>query len=265
MVSLPASPAAVVVRDRSFVDGLVAGRRRIDETLDWVRFRLDTFPRSGPLRRTSSVGYQPLPWVHAPGRRTEGSESRWEAISGLLASPPIRSALDVGCNMGYFTILLAERGIPTIGVERRPTAYRTALYAMRKAAARNAGILTLSVEPETLHLLPGADLVLCLAVWHHLVNEFGPATADAMLEEIWAHSRRVLVFETGESETPAEYGLPAMEPDPRAWIERHLRRVCPGGDVVHLGRHSAPRPGGGTCMRNLFAVVRRDGDELGRE
>src|SRR5215211_5656833 len=148
MVSLPASPSVLLARERSLVDGLVAGRRRIDESLDWMRFRLDTFPRSGPLRRASSVGYQPLPWVDSPGRRTEGSESRWEAIAGLLDSLAIRSALDVGCNLGYFTIMLAERGIPTIGVERRPTAYRTALYGIRKAAARNAGILTLSVEPD---------------------------------------------------------------------------------------------------------------------
>jgi hypothetical protein len=107
-------------------------------------------------------------------------------------------------------------------------------------------------------LLPSADLVLCLAVWHHLVSDFGLETADRMLSTIWARTRRALVFETGESEMPAQYRLPAMEPDPATWIQRHLRETCPGGDVVSLGRHTALRPEGGTCVRSLFAVIRRD-------
>jgi hypothetical protein len=166
--------------------------------------------------------------------------------------------MDVGCNLGYFTIRLAESGIPTVGVERNATNYRSALYAIKKAAASDASILTMSVEPRTVGLLPSADLVLCLAVWHHLVHDFGAETADTMLTTLWARTRRALVFETGQTETPSEYRLPAMEPDARTWITAHLLETCPGGEVMHLGRHSAPRPGGGTCSRHLFAVIRRD-------
>jgi len=55
-----------------------------------------------------------------------------------------------------------------------------------------------------------------------------------------------------------------MEPDARTWIAGHLRKTCAGGEVVHLGQHSAPPPlGGGTCLRNLFAVVRRSGRAQG--
>ena len=254
---VPLVAARTPPRPRLVVEALIEGRRRINDALDWLRFRLDTFPRSGPLRRISSAGYQPLPWVHSPGRRADGMESRWEPIAGLAASLDVRSAIDVGCNLGYFTIRLAESGIPTIGIERRATNYRPALFAIDKAGARSAGILTLSVDPQTVGLLPSADLVLCLAVWHHLVHEFGQKKADAILSALWEHTRCALVFETGESETPAEYGLPAMEPDPKTWIDAHLRTTCPGGDVVHLGQHSAPRPvGGGTCVRSLFAVIR---------
>jgi SAM-dependent methyltransferase len=237
---------------------LVGARRTINETLDWLRFRIDTFPRSGPLRRLTSAAYQPLPWVGAPGRRADGTETRWQAIAELAALLDVESALDIGCNVGYFTIRLAESGITTIGVERSPNNWRSALYAIRKARMRGASILTLSVEPDTVALLPSADLVLCLAVWHHLVHDHGPVAADAMLAALWARTRRALVFETGETETPGHYGLPAMDPDPQAWIAAHLDRMCPDGEVVHLGRHAAPRPGGGDCTRNLFAVMRRD-------
>jgi hypothetical protein len=240
------------------VDALIAGRRRLNETLDWLRFRVDTFPRSGPLRRVSSAGYQPLPWVQAPGRRADGTESRWAAIASLTGSLEIRSAMDIGCNLGYFTIRLAEAGIPTVGIERKATNYRTALFAINKTRTRKAAVLTLSLEPQTVDLLPSADLVLCLAVWHHLVHDHGEERANAMLATMWEHTRCALVFETGELDAPAEYGLPAMEPDPRTWIEAHLRDTCAGGEVVHLGQHSAPQPvGEGTCLRNLFAVVRR--------
>ena len=201
--------------------------------------------------------HQALPSLGVPGRRAAGSDSRWAAIAPVLDEVHARTALDLGCNVGFFTFQMAHAGISAIGVESHPTFYRTALYAARRLRARNAGILVLTLAPETVGLLPTVDAVLFLALWHHLVRSHGLDEATAMLETIWARTKHVLVLETGEAEMPASYRLPRMTPEPRAWLTDYLARSCEGGDVVHLGMHAAVAPDGTECERNLFAVVRR--------
>ena len=113
----------------------VLRRRSLDTALDWLRFRLDTFPRRGPLRGMNLANYQPLPWVGlSEGDRTEGTLSRWREIESVLAElPDLSTALDIGANQGFFAINLAKRGVTTVALEVNPVAYRTALYASRKA------------------------------------------------------------------------------------------------------------------------------------
>jgi hypothetical protein len=228
----------------------------VDEPLDWLRFRLDTFPRSG---RRSTV-YQPLPslGLHS-AKRAEGTASRWAAIEGVLNDREVQSALDIGCNRGFFTVSLAKRGVPTIGVESDPPAYRSALYAIRKAGIANANLLILTVRPDNITLLTASDIHLCLSLWHHLVREHGFEAATSMLVALWDRTGRILFFDTGEDEMPESYGLPPMLPNARTWLAGYLESTCAGADVVHLGQHEAFRPDGEPCMRNLFAVIRKDG------
>ena len=228
----------------------------VNAFLDWLRFRLDTFPRSAPLRRVTPPDHQALPWLDVPGKRAAGSDSRWHAIAPLLERAEARTALDLGCNVGFFTLKLAQEGIAAVGVESHPTFYRTALYAKRRLGLTNVGFLVLTLTPATVELLPEVDVVVFLALWHHLVRTHGLDEATAMLEAIWRRTRRMLVFETGENEMPASYGLPPMAPDPRTWLADYLARACEGGEVVHLGLHSAQAPDGAECGRNLFAVLR---------
>jgi SAM-dependent methyltransferase len=230
----------------------------VNAFLDWLRFRLDTFPRSPRFQHVFPPDHQALPWLELPGKRAAGSGSRWQAIAPVLEQAEARTALDLGCNVGFFTFKMAQAGIATVGVESHPTFYRTALYATRQLRLRNVGILVLALAPETVGLLPAADAVVFLALWHHLVRSHGLDEATSMLETIWARTKHVLVFETGENEMPASYGLPRM-PDPGTWLARYLGRTCAGADVAHLGMHAAVAPDGTECERNLFAVVRRAG------
>jgi hypothetical protein len=235
----------------------------VNALVDWFRFRLDTFPRSPRFQRIVPPDHQALPWLDLPGKRAAGSESRWRAIAPVVDQVEARTALDLGCNVGYFTFELARAGIATVGVESHPTFYRTALYASRRLGLPNVGILVLALAPETVDLLPAADAVLFLALWHHLVRSHGLDEATAILEAVWARTRRVLVFETGEDEMPASYGLPRMTPDSTTWLSGFLARTCEGAEVSHLGMHAAVAPDGTDCERNLFAVVRRPGAVAG--
>jgi membrane-associated phospholipid phosphatase len=240
-----AAGASGAARALAFVRAHVP-REPIDAAFDWVRFQIDA---------PASVRYQPLPWAdrtESPALRAAGTQSRWEAIAPIIRELNVRSAVDVGCNIGWFMINLARLGIPTLGFESHPPSYRTAIYSAGKSGLPNAGVVTMAVGEETVRLLPAVDCVLFLSVWHHIVREQGRATADSLVAKLWERTQKVLFFETGENEMPSDYGLPAMTPDARTWLTGYLETICEGGAVRHLGLHESGVP------RNLFAVVRRE-------
>jgi hypothetical protein len=223
-------------------------REAVDAVVDRLRFHIDTFP-FGLYQPVSS-----LPGARAT--RARGSETRWQAMRPVLEANGVGSAIDLGACEGYFSLMLAETGVSTIAVEGKPANYRTTLYAVRRSGRENIGVLALALTPENLDLMPSADCVLCLSIWHHFVRAYGLDAATAMLEAIWRKTGVVMFFDTGEAEMTPDYGLPEMGPDPRSWLEDYLSRTCAGGRIEHLGRHRAFDPEGGTVERNLFAIVR---------
>jgi hypothetical protein len=226
----------------------VLSRQAIDDVLDSVRFRLDTFPHGV---------YHPVPSLPTrSATRGIGTESRWEAILPVVRERAVESAVDIGACEGYFSIMLGEAGIPTIALEGDPTAYRTTIFAVRRSGLDDVGVLTLQLTPENVVAVPAADCVLCLSIWHHFVRHHGFDRATEMLETIWDRTRKVLFFDTGEREMTPVYGLPTMEPEPRTWLENYLSETCPGSRVEYLGTHKAFDPHGRPCERNLFAVIR---------
>jgi hypothetical protein len=155
--------------------------------------------------------------------------------------------------VGWFSLSLAELGVMSVGVEGHPPLYRTANYLAGKRSDGRMAVLAMTVTPETVSLVPSADCVLFLAVWHHIVRRQGQEAADFVLGQLWRGTKRILFFETGESaEMPALYRLPPMDPSAESWIAEHLTRLCPGGEVRHLGLH----PSSPSYARNLFAVIR---------
>jgi len=226
----------------------VVSRDGIDNVLDNIRFRIDTFPHGV---------YQPVPSLPT-GRATRGggSESRWEAILPVVREQAVESAVDIGACEGYFSIMLGEAGIRTIALEGAPGGARTAALAVRRSGLENVGVLTLALTPDNVVGVPASDCVLCLSIWHHFVRYYGLDGATSMLATIWERTRTVLFFDTGENEMTPEYGLPAMTPDSRSWLADYLAVTCPESRVEHLGTHSAFDPSGRPVERNLFAVIR---------
>lgn len=223
-------------------------RDAVDAAVDRIRFHIDTFP-FGLYQPVSS-----LPGAQAT--RARGSETRWEAMRPVLEANGVRTGVDIGACEGYFSLMLAEAGVSTIALEGKPSNYRTTLYAVRRSGLENIGVLALALTPENVELMPSADCVLCLSIWHHFVRAYGLEAATEMLEAIWRKTGVVMFFDTGETEMTPDYGLPEMTPDPRSWLEDYLSRTCAGSRVEHLGRHRAFDPEGGTVERSLFAIVR---------
>jgi SAM-dependent methyltransferase len=233
-------------------------RSAADNAIDWMRFRLDTFPRSMP--KLKPPDYQELPWIglhveHA--YRPEATTSRWNAMAPVVEELGCSTAVDVGCNTGWFPFSLAERGVASVGIDGDERLLRIAQYAMRRLPQFDVGFLHLLVSPRTVSLVPHADCTVLLSVWHHFVRDYGLETAGDLLGSLWEGTQKVLFFETGESaEMPASWRLPAMEPDSRGWLESYLSDVCPGSELRHLGWHKTTSPSGMVHQRNLIAVVR---------
>lgn len=224
-------------------------RRPIDTALDRLRYRFDTFPK---------LAYQPLPQVGRPrAKRDGGAYSRWAQIESVVDELKPATCLDIGSQVGFFAFSLAERGVPTVAVEMEPKYYRTLLHVAKRLDRDDLGVLVMKFTPGNGALLPSADAVVFLSVWHHLVRWYGMEDARAMLRTVWAKTGMVMFFETGENEMPAHYGLPDMGPDASAWVTNLLEAECPQGTVRVLGRHRAFDPEDNPCERNLFAVVRQ--------
>ena len=224
-------------------------RAQLDAAIDSLRFRIDTFP---------ALDYQPLPWLGVEkARRDAGSRSRLDAIVGRLDSiGGVRTALDVGANVGWFSINLVQRGIQVVAVEQDAKYYRPMLHARARLRLDDLSVMVLGVDDRTVQMLPSADATLFLSVWHHVVRHRGLEAASAVLRALWDRTSRVLFFETGAAELPSEWGLPKLEPTPREWLVAYLERTCSQGKVGFLGMHPALSPSGDAVQRELFAVER---------
>jgi hypothetical protein len=250
--------SALAARVRGFLT-----RRLLDDLFDWIRFRVDTFPRRVgwlrwlPLPDIQSATYQDIPWIGlSAGRRREATHTRWNRMLPLVTACRVNSAVDVGGNIGWFAFAFARLGIPCVNVERYARNVRIGLYARKRAAISDASFLVMDLTPDRVRMLPSADCFLVLSVWHHLVRDHGPLGATTMLEAMWQKTGRLMFFETGEAEMPATWGLPEMVPDARSWLASYLTATCAPGRVIHLGTHEALGPNNKPCARNLFAVVR---------
>lgn len=223
-----------------------------ERVLDPLQFRYDAFPR---------LPYQPLPALGmGDAKRSDGTVQRWGVIEEHIRGAAITSAMDVGCQIGYFGFALAAKGIPTMGVDLEEKSLRIARYAARKTGTEEVGFLSMAVSPKTVDLLPEVDLVLVLSIWHHWVRVYGLEAATTMLSRLWDRCRVTMFFETGEGEMPPDYRLPDMVPTPRDWLGNYLENACAGAQVTHLGRFKAFAPGGdnthNTVLRSLFKVTR---------
>lgn len=175
-------------------------------------------------------------------------ESRWHAIAPVLGRIGAQSALDIGAAEGFYSLRMAATGIPVVALEAKERPHRVLQRAISiLAPSGQLSQLRMTVSPETVELLPSADAVLLLAVWHHWVRDYGLVQAERMLTTTWERSNKALFFESGEN-MPAAYGLPDFGPHPLSAITERLERACPDSSIEFLGRHPE---------RHLFVIIRR--------
>ncbi len=143
------------------------------------------------------------PFVLPDGRRTvdalpEGvaamHEARLQMLNAALdaafpAEPP-RTALDLGCNEGYFALALAQRGLDVTGVDIRDDHLTSARLMQRALGVQPARFVrrdVLELQPDELGV---ADVVLVFGLLQRVVQ---PA---AILHAARAHTRQLCIVET---------------------------------------------------------------------
>ena len=174
-----------------------------------------------------------------------------------------RTVLDVGCNIGYFSLSFVERGAVSYGVEMESLALRTATIASRRIARERGCFVPVRLKctPESVALLPDGDVTICLSIWHHWVRYMGLEAGTAILRSLWERTNHTLFFDTGENEMPGEYNLPFRHENATTWLAQYLADNLSGGVITDLGRFKAFSPGGHEATahvsRTLFAVTRK--------
>ncbi|MGN7613107.1 class I SAM-dependent methyltransferase [Magnetococcales bacterium HHB-1] len=152
------------------------------------------------------------------------SRQRLMAINAHLPEGPI-SSLDIGCNIGFFTLNIAKRGGLCIGIDIGRNEIMTAQSLVTQLNRGNATFAQMALNRSNISSLPQSDLVIFMSVYHHWVRHFGRDTADDMTQHLADKAGRFFVFETGQ---PDEIGagwcdeLTFMGEAPSVWITDYL-------------------------------------------
>ncbi len=187
-----------------------------------VRAIVDLVRRKCAAELTSRTQYQCYDDL---GQRRQNSDSAAKLVALRLPDLISKRCLDVGCNAGYFSFRLRERGAERVlGVDTAREEIRLArLY--REAVYEAGGV---EFEVTDVFELDGAarfDLILCASVFHYF-REKQP--------EFLAHCRKLLA---PGGLLVLECGLSELHPD-RSFVELQARGVD-RGDPCHFPNERA--------------------------
>lgn len=139
--------------------------------------------------------YQPL---SSKSRGMRCCFDRLEVIKQNMCNASL--CVDVGCNTGFFSYEIAKMGIFTIGLESE---LKNVIVAQSKYSSSNLIFKQYNLDKDSVELLPQADIILFLSVFHHLVRYCGKENAMVVLKKLASKCHKQFFFETGQ---PDELG-----------------------------------------------------------
>lgn len=150
---------------------------------------------------------------------------RLDLIARDIEGPP-GTVIDIGCQIGYFSLALSARGFCVIGYDQNAQNLQIADLLRELTPGPGPRFVQMCLEPSTAEKLELADHVLCLAVFHHIVHYYGLAAASKTMAVVRQKTKKALYFEMGQSGEPVEpwsHSLPDMGSDPLEWIASFLK------------------------------------------
>ena len=166
--------------------------------------------------------YQP---VNNDGRLKLGSDprdchQRWDLISKNLP-PESRTALDLGCAEGFFTIQLARKGLIALGADNLRVALDLARHQCINNDLSNIGFIKQGITHSFIENLPAFDVVLFLSLMHHFIYKNGMEWSAQLLQRLRKKVNMTLFFDMGQSNEFYHRWhslLPDMGSNPAEWI-----------------------------------------------
>ncbi len=152
-------------------------------------------------------------------------EDRIVAIRRDMQSPP-SVVVDIGCQIGFFTFVLAGEGYAVSGydINAANIAVCNAIRDIR-CNSKAPDFYNIGLKLDAVEQIPNADYALCLAVFHHIIHYHGLEYSTALLSQLRSRISRTLYFEMGQSNEPPQFwspSLPDMGRDPLDWIQQYL-------------------------------------------
>jgi len=216
------------------------------------------------IRKTKRV-YQPafIPELDWKLELTEieriSFASQITAISSRIEEH--ESILDVGSNLGYFSLNLARQFPYSIvwGFEPDKELVEAANRSAGKAMINNVQFQALDINPLNIEGLPIFDNTIFLSVYQQWVRSYGTAQSQEMLNILFEKTKKRMFFSmatTNGSPKILEYfpdmGDSIEESD--QWIIKNVLKF-PDGEVESLGRYATKY--GSTLPRTLFLIRKK--------
>lgn len=173
--------------------------------------------------------YQPL------SRKSQGMRScidRLDAIKGNICNGNL--CLDIGCNTGYFSSEISKLGIFTIGLESE---LKNVIVAESQYSASNLIFKQFNLDKDSAKMLPKADIILFLSVFHHFVKNYGKDNAVLILKKLASKCNKQFFFETGQPDELGTKWSHKMEfiEDINVWVHGFFISECGFKEVKCLG------------------------------
>lgn len=191
--------------------------------------------------------YQPL--VNRSGGMRSCTD-RLEAIKKNICEADL--CLDVGCNTGFFSYEISKMGIFTIGLESE---MKNVIVAGSQYARPNVIYKQYSLDGDSVGMLPRADIVLFLSVFHHLVKYYGREEALFVLRKLAGKCNQQLFFETGQPDERGTRWADKMNfiGNMNEWTNDFFINECQFREVKCLGAYETFLT---TTKRKLFLACR---------
>jgi len=220
---------------------------KLESVCEWGNFKAQW------LKAENFARYQPLPWIGMKSfKRDDSTFQRWEAIKNEIKIKN-GSAIDIGSNLGFFTLRMSEMGFYAIGIDMQHGFKVISEYVQKKAGIGNAAFSTMKLTPNNVASLPHVDVMIFLSVWHHWIKHFGYDDAKRMFKILWNKTNHIMFFESGED---SEIKRLNIKEEPSTWIKKELETICVGGTIKILGAFDKGAHKKKRKTRTLFAVTK---------
>jgi cyclopropane fatty-acyl-phospholipid synthase-like methyltransferase len=186
--------------------------------LNWIRLRKQT-EFYQPTYNPSNFPLLPMKSVKRE------SVDRYNFIVTHLDLKKINSVLDIGSQLGYFSLRLsAEEKIFALGIDHDAQAINYSQALQKIYQFPHLAFSHFRLTKDSFNSLPAVDALLFLDVFHHLVWHQGLKDTQYICDKLFTKCQ-YLVFETGqfnEPDQPWTNSLSFMGSNPSKWIELFL-------------------------------------------